>query len=495
MADLELAGLALVDTVRGLRTKTFSSVELLEAVQAQREKVEPKLSAYLSNDDVAAKKVAADIDASRAKGEKLPLLAGVPIAIKDNFNVTGTETTAGSQILREYVSPYDATAVRKLREAGAVFCGKTNMDEFAMGSSTEHSAFQITKNPWDIERVPGGSSGGSAAAVSADTCMAALGSDTGGSVRQPAAFTGTVGLKPTYGRISRYGLIALASSLDVVGTITKTVEDAALLLETLAGEDEKDATCYTEYPPTYSELLREPDLIKGLKIGMPEEYFGEGVDPKVEKLVRAGIAELEKLGASVEPVSLPHSKYALPAYYIIMPAEASANLARYDGIRYGASVMRADDVDVANLLEVYTQSRSRGFGSEPLRRIMLGTYSLSEGYSDEFYRKAQKVRTLVRQDFLDAFKKVDVLITPTAPTTAFKIGEKTRDPLAMYKQDIFSVAANVAGVPALSLSCGLVDGLPVGMQIITTDFNEEKLLKVGHAYQQVTDWHAKKPKL
>lgn len=499
-----LAGLSLTHAARGLRDKAFSASELLEDVLAQRHAVEPKIAAFLSTDDEAARRQAKDVDDRRAHGDKLSPLAGIPIAIKDNFNVTGTETTAGSRILKQYVSPYDATAVARLRTAGCVFVGKTNLDEFAMGSSTEHSAFQVTKNPWDTTRVPGGSSGGSAAAVAADMASAALGSDTGGSVRQPAALTGTVGLKPTYGRISRYGVVALASSLDVVGTLTKTVEDAALLLEHMAGADPMDSTCRTEYAPSYSHLLSlqtGDKPLTGIKLGLPKEYFGEGLDPEVGAAVKAGIDKLVELGATVTDVTLPHSQYALPTYYVLLPCEASANLARYDGIRYGASITRDASVQPKDLAEVYGKSRAAGFGPEVTRRIMLGTYALSEGYYDQYYRKALKVRTLVRRDFLEAFKEVNVLVTPTTPTVAFKIGEKEQDPLSMYLNDVMTVAVNVAGVPALSLPCGFVGGgpnggkLPVGMQLITEDLNEETLFKVGHAFQQATDWHGRKPTL
>jgi aspartyl-tRNA(Asn)/glutamyl-tRNA(Gln) amidotransferase subunit A len=490
----ELNTLSLTEAWRGLQEKKFSSEEIVKACIARRDKVDGQLKAFLRSDDETALAQAKEVDARRAHAENLPALAGLPIAVKDNFNVKGTETTAGSKILKGYVSPYDATSIAKLRKAGAIFFGKTNLDEFAMGSSTENSAYQVTKNPWDLTRVPGGSSGGSAAAVAADECLAALGSDTGGSVRQPAALTNTVGLKPTYGRISRYGLISLASSLDVVGTLTKTVQDAALLLETMAGEDSHDATCHTEFPPQYSELLKDVS-IKGMKIGLVKEYFSEGLDPAVGESVRAAAKELEKLGASIEEVSLPHSAYALACYYIILPSEASANLARYDGMRFGASSMRDSKSMPKNLLDVYTKTRAEGFGPETIRRIMLGTYSLSAGYYEAYYRKAQKVRTLVRRDFLEAFKKVQVLLTPTAPTPAFKIGEKSSDPLAMYLSDIMTVAVNVAGVPAMSVPCGFVEGLPVGMQLITTDLNEERLFKVGHAYQQVTEWQLKEPKL
>ncbi len=488
-----LPSLSLVEAARGLQEKKFSSVELLESILARRDKVEPKIGAFLSTLDEQAKEQAKKVDQERAHQHKLPALAGLPIAIKDNFNLEGSVTTAASKILENFVSPFDATAVAKLKKAGALLVGKTNLDEFAMGSSTERSAYHLTHNPWDLERVPGGSSGGSAAAVAADECLAALGSDTGGSVRQPASFTGTVGLKPTYGRISRYGLLALASSLDVVGTLTKTVADAALLLETLAGEDPLDSTCSTEFAPQYTNLLHKD--IAGLKIGIAKEMLEAIIEPGVEKHIKQAIKILKGRGAKIVDVSLPHTKDSLSTYYIIMPSEASANLARYDGIRYGQSIMRSKTVTPKNLLEVYIKSRSQGFGEEPQRRIMLGTYTLSQGYYDAYYRRAQKVRTLIRRDFDEAFKVADVLLTPTTPTPAFKIGAKIRDPLAMYAEDIMTSSVNIAGVPALSVPCGFVDGLPIGMQLIGPAFNEELLFALGHAYQEQTDWHTKKPAL
>ncbi|MFH0831106.1 MAG: Asp-tRNA(Asn)/Glu-tRNA(Gln) amidotransferase subunit GatA [Parcubacteria group bacterium] len=490
----QLARLSLTDTVVGLAAKKFSSLELVEAYLKRRDQVEPKIEAYLLTLDDQARAQAKQVDERRAHADKLPALAGVPIAVKDNFNLIGSETTCGSKILKKYIAPYDATAVARLKEAGVIILGKTNLDEFAMGASTENSAFKTTKNPWDTTRVPGGSSGGSAAAVASDMVAAALGSDTGGSVRQPAALTNIVGLKPSYGRISRYGLVALASSIDVVGTLTKTVADAAVLLERLAGEDSKDATCYPEPAPQYPQLIEGPN-IKGLKVGLPKEYFAKGLDPAVKEQVFTAAKQLEQLGAKLVDVSLPHSKYALPTYYIILPCEASANLARYDGIKYGESIMRSKEVSPRDLLEVYMRSRAQGFGAEPTRRIMLGTYALSSGYYDAYYRRAQKVRTLVRRDFLEVFKKVQVLLTPTTPTTAFKIGEKKQDPIAMYLCDVMTVAVNVAGVPALSLPCGFVGELPVGMQLIGPDYNEELILKVGHAYQLATDWHRRRPAL
>lgn len=409
------------------------------------------------------------------QGQADGLMAGVPLAIKDNISMEGTITTAGSKILKNYVAVYDATVIKKLKEAGATFLGKTNLDEFAMGSSTENSAWGVTKNPHDRSRVSGGSSGGSAAAVAAGLCVAALGSDTGGSVRQPAAFCGIVGLKPTYGRVSRYGLLALASSLDQIGPLTKNVYDAALLMQILSGWDKMDSTTMRRPEVDFTANLTEP--LHGLKVAMPREYFDEGLDGEVNKVVERAIGKLEKLGAHVDQVSLPHTAYSLAAYYIIMPAEASSNLARYDGIRYGFSKRGAD------LLDTYLQSRSEGLGDEPRRRIILGTYTLSSGYYEAYYSKAQKVRTLIARDFEEVFDKFDVVVGPTTPTTAFKIGEKA-DPLSMYLSDIYTVPVNLAGLPALSLPCGEVNGLPVGLQIIGKKFAEEKILQVGYNLEQ-----------
>lgn len=488
-----LASLSLVEAARGLQEKKFGARELLEDVLARRDAVEPQIKAFLSTNDKQARAQAKKIDQERTHAHKLPALAGLPIAIKDNFNLKGSVTTAASKILENFVSPFDATAVARLKKAGVVFVGKTNLDEFAMGSSTERSAYQITRNPWGLSRVPGGSSGGSAAAVAADQCLAALGSDTGGSVRQPASFTNTVGLKPTYGRVSRYGLLPLASSLDVVGTLTKTVADAALMLEVLAGTDPLDGTCRKESVPVYTNLLHKD--LSGIKIGIAKQMLEAIVEPAVTEHLQKAIKVLKGRGAVIVDVTLPHTDYSLAAYYVIMPAEASSNLARYDGIRYGQSITRSKTVTPKNLLEVYTQSRSRGFGSEPKRRIMLGTYTLSHGYYDAYYRRAQKVRTLIKRDFDEAFKVADVLLTPTTPTPAFKIGAKTKDPLAMYAQDIMTSSVNIVGVPALSVPCGFVKGLPVGMQLIGPAFNEELLFSVGHAYQEETDLHTKKPAL
>lgn len=420
--DSALASLSMVEAIKGLQDRKFSASELLEDIIARRDQVEPKIGAFISVQDKEARVAAKKVDEASKHKHDLPVLSGIPLAVKDNFNVTGTETTAGSKILEKYISPFDATAIAKLKEAGAIIMGKTNMDEFAMGSSTERSAFKETHNPWDLERVPGGSSGGSAAAVSADACLAALGSDTGGSVRQPGSFTNTVGLKPTYGRVSRYGLIAMASSLDVVGCLTKTVADSALLLEIMAGEDPLDSTCSSEFAPAYSKGL-DIDL-KGIKIGIPKETLDAVIDPEVGKVMQEAIKVYKDMGAEMVDVTLPHTEYALATYYILMPSEVSANLARYDGIRYGASITRDKEVKPKDLLEVYMKSRAKGFGREAIRRIMLGTYTLSEGYYDAYYKRALKLRTLVKRDFDEAFKEVAALIMPTAPTVAFKLGEK-----------------------------------------------------------------------
>ena len=411
---------------------------------------------------------------------------GVPIAVKDNMLAIGMPTTCASKILENYQPSYQATVIDKLEQNGLGVFGKTNMDEFAMGSSTETSAFGLTKNPHDLTRVPGGSSGGSAAAVASGTALAALGSDTGGSIRQPASFCGVVGLKPTYGRVSRYGLVAMASSLDQIGTFTKDVKDAAYLLEIISGFDKNDSTSSKENVPNYLESLNKG--VKGLKIGIPKEYFAEGMDADVEKTVKDAIKKYESLGAEIVEVSLPNTEYALAVYYILMPAEVSSNLARFDGIRYGYSIERDSGIGNATLDEVYKMSRAKGFGPEPRRRIMLGTFVLSHGYYDAYYLKAQKVRTKIIEDFKIAFEKVDVIATPTAPTPAFKIGEKISDPLTMYLSDIFTVSANLAGVPALSLPCGTVerDGkkLPVGLQLIGKHFGEATILRAAHSLEQ-----------
>jgi len=433
---------------QGLIKKQFSSVELTEAVLGQIKKRDREIHAYLTLTEELALSQAKRIDKKIANKEKIDLLAGVPVAIKDIILVEGIKCTAGSKILENYLAPYDATAIKKLKKTGAVIVGKTNMDEFAMGSSTENSAFGPTKNPHDLERVPGGSSGGSAAALASNQCIYALGSDTGGSVRQPASFCGVVGLKPTYGRVSRYGLIAFASSLDQIGLIAKTAEDAQIVFKVISGQDEMDSTS-----------LNPPDKIP------------------IEKIIRKAISQYEKMGAKIIEVSLPHTEYALASYYIIMPAEASANLARYDSIKYGLSER------VGDLLEGYLNTRQQGFGDEVRRRIMLGTYTLSAGYYEAYYLKAQKVRTLIKEDFIKAFEKVDVLMTPIAPTPAFKLGEEIDDPISMYLSDIYTVSLNLAGLPAVSVPCDKIGKLPVGLQIIGKHFEEEKILKVAQIYE------------
>jgi aspartyl-tRNA(Asn)/glutamyl-tRNA(Gln) amidotransferase subunit A len=413
---------------------------------------------------------------------------GIPTLIKDVLCLEGVRCTCGSKILEDFVPPYTATAVQRLLDAGCVVLGKSNTDEFAMGSSTENSAYGMTRNPWDPSRVPGGSSGGSASAVAARLAPAALGSDTGGSVRQPAAYCGVTGIKPTYGRVSRYGLVAYGSSLDAVGAFARSAAEAALLFNRIAAHDPRDGTS-ADRPAPEIQLERKPDL-RGLRVGVPAEYFIAGIQPAVEQAVRAAIAVLESLGASVQPVSLPHTRYALPVYYLIAPAEASANLARYDGIRYG---LRAD---ADSMWEIFRRSRGAGFGPEVKRRIMLGTYALSAGYYDAYYGQAQKVRTLIRQDFLNAFQQVDLIACPVAPTTAFRAGEHSDDPLAMYLEDVFTLPANLAGVPGLAFPCGFDPaGLPIGMQVMGPHFREDLLFRAAHAYQQVTDWHLRSPNL
>jgi len=489
---MKLNTLTIKKAHEGLLKKEFSSVDLTKACLEQIKKIESKVKAFITVTEDLAMEQAKEVDGKLTRGGELKLLEGLPVAIKDNITINGVRTTAGSKMLENYIAPYDATVIRKLKEEGMVMVGRTNMDEFAMGSSTETSYFGPTKNPWDLTRVPGGSSGGSAVAVAADECIYALGSDTGGSIRQPASFCGVVGLKPTYGRVSRYGLLAMASSLDQIGPLTKTVEDAALVLEKISGRDKMDSTTIERKEEFGNWATRDLKKdIKGIKIGVPKEYFISGMDKEVENSVKEAIKKLEEIGAEIEEVSLPHTKYALAVYYIIMPSEVSANLARYDGIKYGYSNQRGN-----NLLEVYLKSRQEGFGEEVRRRIMLGTYSLSAGYYDAYYLKAQKVRTLVKKDFEEAFKKVDCLLTPTSPISAFKLGEKFGDPLTMYLADIFTVSINVAGVPALSLPCGFTsNNLPIGLQIIGKYFDEETILRVGYNYEQATDWHKRKPEV
>ena len=468
-----------------LRAGACRSVEVVRDVLGAIEAIDGEVGAYLSVDADVALAEAEEADRRRARGEAGPL-NGVPVAIKDVLNVRGQPCTCGSRILEGFVSPYDATVVARLRQAGAVLLGRVNMDEFAMGSSTENSAFQTTRNPWDLSRVPGGSSGGSAAAVAACEAIASLGSDTGGSVRQPAAFCGCVGLKPSYGRVSRYGLTAYASSLDQVGPLTRTVADAAALLQVLAGPDPMDSTSVDAPVPNYREEMRLG--LEGLTIGLPAEYFIAGMDPEVEAAVRAAVARCEALGARVREVHLPHTAHAIAAYYIIATAEASANLARFDGVRYGRRIEGQDPI------EMYERTRAAGFGPEVKRRIILGTYVLSSGYYDAYYLRAQKVRTLIRDDFAAAFGDCHALITPVSPTPAYRVGEKTGDPLQMYLGDIFTVTANLAGLCGISLPCGFTEGgLPIGMQVLGPAFAEEQILRVAHGYEQATDWHKRRP--
>jgi len=458
---------------QGLLKKKFSAVELTEAVLNQIKRRDKDIHAYLFLTEELSLSQAKRIDKKIANKEKIGLLAGIPMAVKDIILIEGIRCTAGSKILENYIAPYDATVIKKLKQAGAIIVGKTNLDEFGMGSSTENSAFGPTKNPHDLERVPGGSSGGSAAALASDQCIYALGADTGGSIRQPASLCGIVGLKPTYGRISRYGLIAFASSLDQIGPMARKVEDVQIVFELIKGKDGMDSTSLN--PPL--EKTKVKFQIKDLKIGLPKEYFIKGIDPAVEKTIRRAISQYEKMGAQVMEVSLPHTEYALAAYYIIQPAEASANLARYDGIKYGLSKKASD------LLGVYLQTRQHGFGDEVRRRIMLGTYTLSAGYYEAYYLKAQKVRTLIKEDFIKAFEKVDVLMTPVTPTLAFKLGEKIDDPVAMYLSDIYTASLNLAGLPGISIPCGQVGKLPVGLQIIGQQFDDEKILKIAQEYE------------
>lgn len=468
-----------------------SSEEVTKSVFERIEKVEKKVGSFVTLMKEEALKQARWVDEKIKKKEKLPPLAGIPIAIKDNMCIDGVLTTCSSKILENFKSPYDAIVIKKLKENDLVFIGKTNMDEFAMGSSTENSAFKITHNPWDLETIPGGSSGGSAAAVASDEAILALGSDTGGSIRQPASLCGVVGLKPTYGRVSRYGLVAFASSLDQIGPITKDVRDSALLMNVISGYDEKDSTSCNYPVPDYTKSL--VSNIKGIEIGVPKEYFVKGMDEEVEKSVKDAIRLLEKLGAKIEEVSLPHTEYAVAVYYLIATVEASSNLARYEGVKYGH---RSPITVHRSLIKMYEETRGEGFGDEVKRRIMLGTYALSAGYYDAYYLKAQKVRTLVKEDIDKAFKKCDCLVTPTSPTPTFKIGEKIDDPLKMYLSDIFTISTNLAGIPGISIPCGFTKkGLPVGLQILAKPFAEETILKVAYTYEQHTDWHKQKPRI
>lgn len=471
----DLCALSLSDTGAGLRAGEFSSLELTGAYLERIEALNPDLGAYLLVTDELALEQARAADDRIAAGTAGPL-TGIPIALKDVLATRGIRTTCASRMLAEFVPPYDAFVVERLREAGAVFLGKANMDEFAMGSSNENSAFFPVRNPWDLDRVPGGSSGGSAAAVAADLAVAALGSDTGGSIRQPAALCGTVGLKPTYGRVSRYGLVAFASSLDQIGPITKTVRDAATLLGAIAGHDPRDSTSLARPPEDFAEGFGRS--IAGLRIGVPVEYFAAGLDPRVESAVMDAIALFADLGAEPVRVSLPHTRYALSTYYLLAPAEASSNLARFHGVRYGLRV-EGDDVDA-----MMSRTRGAGFGAEVKRRIMLGTYALSAGYYDAFYLKAQKARTLIRADFDQAFEQCDLLLAATSPTTAFALGERSDDPLSMYLSDVLTIPANIAGLPAMSIPCGFAEGLPVGLQLIGGELQEKTLLQAANAFER-----------
>ncbi len=457
----------------------------LAYLQRLRE-TEPRVQAFLTVDDADVLAQAKAIDARRRRGEPLGRLAGVPVALKDVLCVKGQRTTCGSKILRNFVPPYDAHVVTQLRAADAVLIGKTNCDEFAMGSSTENSAYQITHNPWGHERTPGGSSGGSAAAVAAGQAPLSLGTDTGGSIRQPASFCGIVGLKPTYGRVSRFGLVAYGSSLDQIGPFAHDTRDAALLLEVIAGHDPRDSTCVNQTVPEYTRMLDQK--LAPLTIGVANEYFGEGLDPEIEQFVRDALKVYERLGATIKPIALPHSPYSIATYYLVATAEASGNLARYDGVHFGH---RAETF--TGLIDMMKKSRGEGFGTEVKRRIMLGTYALSSGYIDAYYLKALKVRRLIRQDFDRAFADCDVIVGPTSPTAAFKIGEKVSDPLAMYLSDIYTISANLAGIPGISVPCGFTKaGLPIGLQILAAPFAEEKMLRVAHMYERETAWHTRR---
>ncbi len=470
-------------------TGKASAAEIAEAFLTAYREREPKLKSFTSIDEAEIRRQAAAVDAKRKAGQPLGKLAGVPVAIKDVLCTKGVRTTCSSKILANFVPPYDAHVVERLRAEDAVLFGKTNMDEFAMGSSTENSAFQVTRNPWDTDRIPGGSSGGSAAAVAGCQAPLSLGTDTGGSIRQPAALCGIVGMKPTYGRVSRYGLIAFASSLDQIGPFAHDVTDTALMLEVISGHDKRDSTCVNQPVPEYRKTLNDP--VKGLRIGVPREFFDKGLDGEVESAVRQAMKEYEKQGATLVDVSLPHSKYALAAYYIVAPAEASSNLARFDGMHYGHRAKQK-----ADLIGTYAKSRGEGFGKEVQRRIMIGTYVLSSGYKDAYYVKALKVRRLVKKDYDDALEKCDVVMGPTTPTAAFKVGEKSDDPLTMYLSDVYTVSCNLAGIPGISIPCGFTKtGLPIGLQLLGKPFDEEKLLRIARMYESATDWHTRRPKM
>ena len=483
-----LATLTIAEIQNKLTKGECSCRELTEAYLQRIEALDPRIQAFLTVLREEALDQAEAADVMRQEGARGPLL-GVPLGIKDNMCIAGAPTTCASKILANFRPPYDATVINRLRRAGAVFLGKMNMDEFAMGSSCENSGFHPTANPYDLERIPGGSSGGSAAAVAAGMAPGTLGSDTGGSIRQPAALCGVVGMKPTYGRVSRYGLVAFASSLDQIGPFTRTVEDSALLLNAIAGHDPLDSTSAPTPAPDFTASLGHP--IKGLRVGLPKEYFIDGMDPEIEKSVRAAVEELARQGAEIIEISLPHTDYAVATYYVVATAEASSNLARYDGAHYG---YRAGGTK--NIVEMFTRTRTEGFGAEVKRRIMLGSYVLSAGFYDAYYLKALKVRTLIKRDFERAFEQCDVIATPTSPEAAFKFGEKAADPLKMYLSDIFTISANLAGIPGMSLPCGFTSkGLPIGLQLLAPDFEEERLLQVAHAYEQTQQWWKRAPEL
>lgn len=475
----------IADLATALARKDYSSVELTLAYLAQIERHNGDLNAYITVTAEQALEQAAAADAVRARGEA-GVFTGIPFAHKDLFCTTGVKTSCGSRMLDNFISPYDATVVEKLRNAGGVMLGKTNMDEFAMGSSNETSWYGAVKNPWNRSLVPGGSSGGSAAAVAGHLCPGATATDTGGSIRQPASFCGLTGIKPSYGRVSRWGMIAFASSLDQAGVLTRSAEDAAIMLQLMAGFDPKDSTSADLPVPDYRAALDQP--LQGLRIGLPKQHFAAGLNTEVERQIRTALAEFEKLGATLHEISLDHSHLSVSAYYVIAPAEASANLSRYDGVRFGYRCEHP-----ANLEDLYKRSRAEGFGAEVKRRIMVGTYALSAGYYDAYYVKAQQVRRLIKNDFDRAFQEVDLIMGPTSPHTAFALGAKTQDPVAMYLEDIYTIAVNLAGLPGLSIPAGLVDGLPIGLQIVGRDFDEARLLNAAHRFQQATDWHTRTP--
>jgi aspartyl-tRNA(Asn)/glutamyl-tRNA(Gln) amidotransferase subunit A len=472
-----------------LSRREISSEELTGQFLESIRQRDTRLKAFLHVDETAALEQARAVDSKRARGERVGALAGIPVAIKDVLCTQGVPTTCASKILKNFLPPYDAHVITRLKQADAVLIGKTNLDEFAMGSSTENSAYQTTCNPWDLERIPGGSSGGSAVAVAACEAPLALGTDTGGSIRQPAGMCGVAGLKPTYGRVSRFGLVAFASSLDQIGGFAHSVADVALLLEAIAGHDPRDSTSVDRAVPAYSQAVDQP--VAPLTIGVPREYFGAGLDSEVERSVAAALQLYEKLGATVKEVSLPNGPHAVAVYYLVATAEASSNLARYDGVHFGHRSTEHD-----NLIHMYCKSRGEGFGNEVKRRIMLGTYALSSGYKDAYYVKALKVRRLIRNDFDRVFAECDVVMGPTSPTSAFKIGERTEDPLAMYLADVYTISANLAGIPGLSIPCGFTGtGLPIGLQIQAPPFAEEKLLRIARMFERATDWHTRRPKL